>query len=150
MRIGIFSRWCLWAVLGFVAFHAATPPLGADEAAAATATVAADSQPVADPAADFVSLFNGRDFAGWRFSDASALPKDPPAAWRIESGSVIGVGDATAILASQWEYGDFELVFEWRASNEDFDADLYVHAGRLLAMEGSALSQHPRQTIRVQ
>jgi hypothetical protein len=135
MRLGILRGWCLWAVIGCLTFHSAASPLGADEAPVAAVVSAdsqADSQPVAEPAGDFVSLFNGRDFAGWRFSDASALPKDPPAAWRIESGTIIGAGDATAILASQWEYGDFELVFEWRAANEDFDADFYLHAGRLL------------------
>lgn len=83
-------------------------------------------------AQDFVPLFNGRDFTGWRFSDQSAMPKSPPAAWRVEGGVIIGAGDAPAILASQWDYADFELEFEWRATDDAFDADLYIHSGRLL------------------
>lgn len=81
---------------------------------------------------EWVPLFNGKDFSGWRFSDASALPKQPPSVWKIENGVVIGAGDPQAILASQWEYEAFELEFDWRAMAEDYDADLYVHAARLL------------------
>jgi hypothetical protein len=81
---------------------------------------------------DFVSLFNGKDFTGWRFSDKSAMPKQSPTAWNIENGVIIGSGDKRAILASQWEYEAFELEFDWRATNDDYDADFYVHAGRLL------------------
>jgi hypothetical protein len=61
---------------------------------------------------DFVSLFNGKDFTGWRFSDKSAMPKQSPTAWKIENGVIIGSGDKRAILASQWEYEAFELEFD--------------------------------------
>lgn len=81
---------------------------------------------------EFVNLFNGRDFTGWRFSDQSALPKEAPAGWTIKDGVIVGGGTADAILASQWDYGDFELEFEWRALSDDFDADLYLHSDRLL------------------
>lgn len=89
----------------------------------------------ADAATDaegLISLFNGRDFTGWRFSDHSAMPKDIPAAWKIDNGVIVGVGDAEAMLASQWDYGDFEFELEWRAKDDAYDADLYVHSGRLL------------------
>lgn len=79
----------------------------------------------------FVRLFNGSDFSGWRFGDQSALPQEIPAAWKVEDGAIVGTGDPAVILASQWDYGDFELEFEWRAG-ADVDADVYVHAGRTL------------------
>lgn len=92
-------------------------------------------------AQDFAPLFNGRDFTGWRFSDQSAMPKSPPAAWRVEGGVIIGAGDAPAILASQWDYADFELEFEWRAKDDAFDADLYIHSDRLLGADPIRLTK---------
>ncbi len=80
---------------------------------------------------DFVSLFNGQDFTDWRFGDESAAPKTIPAAWRIEEGVIVGRGEAAAILASQWDYSNFEFEFDWNGG-DDVDADLYVHAGRML------------------
>ena len=104
------------------------------------------------PAADFVPLFNGADFTGWRFGDASAAPSEPPGAWRVEEGTIVGAGDATAILATQWDYGDFELEFEWRADRDDVDVDVFVHAGRLLPADPiritAALAGGPQETDR--
>jgi hypothetical protein len=80
----------------------------------------------------FVPLFNGTDFTGWRFGDEAAMPREIPAAWKIENGVIVGTGDPTAILASQWDYGDFELEFEWRAGADTVDADVHVHASRML------------------
>jgi len=89
----------------------------------------------------FIALFNGKDFTGWRFSDASAVPAEPPVAWKIDAGTIVGLGDANAILASQWDYGNFELEFEWRATQDDYDADLYIHSGRLLHADPIRLKQ---------
>ncbi len=77
------------------------------------------------------SLFNGSDFAGWRIGDESALPKAPPAQWSVDNG-VIKAGDGGAMLASQWDYEDFEFEFEWRAAAETYNADVYVRSGRML------------------
>ncbi len=81
---------------------------------------------------EFVPLFNGRDFSGWRFGESSAMSAQVPADWRIEKEAIVGLGYGQSFLASQWAYESFELEFEWRATAEDYDADLYVHAGRLL------------------
>ena len=80
----------------------------------------------------FAPLDNGTDFTGWRFADQAATPREIPSAWKIESGVIVGTGDPTAILASQWDYGDFELEFEWRADADTVDADVYAHASRML------------------
>lgn len=118
------SDMCLRFLRGFLL---ATCAVGVVPAAwAQDASQRAATQPAAVP------LFNDRDFSGWRFGDDSAAPATPSAAWRIENGTLVGTGGADAILASQWDYGDFVLEFEWRAVNEDVDADVYVHAGRLL------------------
>jgi hypothetical protein len=151
MRFGFAGR--LWAAASLLFVVSCStgllPPLSSALSSALADEVGSYA---VDPATGFVPLFNGRDFTGWRFSDASALPKTPPAAWRIESGAIVcaggggaggggaggggagggGAGGGGTILASQWEYADFELVFEWRAASEDFDADFYLHAGRML------------------
>lgn len=101
--------------------------------------------------ADFVPLFNGKDFTGWRFGDESATPNQVPAAWRIEQGGIIGQGGSKAMLASQWDYSDFEFEFEWKAG-DDVDADLYVHAGRMLDADPirmtKSLAGGPQETDR--
>lgn len=114
---------CLLAVLIGPMIAPASGLARGDDAAAVRAAAAGEG---------FVSLFNGRDFSGWRFGDSAARPATPPAAWRIAAGAIVAAGDPAAILATQWDYDDFELEFEWRAASEDFDADLYVHGGRLL------------------
>jgi len=104
------------------------------------------------PAEGQVPLFNGRDFSGWRFSDSSALPATVPGAWKVEGGAIVGAGDPAVILASQWDYTDFEFEFEWRAAAADFDADVYVHAGRLLEADPirltASLAGGPQETDR--
>ena len=83
-------------------------------------------------AEDSTSLFNGRDFTGWRFGDDSGQPKQMPEQWTIEKGVIRALGDGGPILASQWDYEDFESEFEWRATDDSYNADLYVRSGRLL------------------
>ena len=70
-------------------------------------------------------------------------PKDasPPASWKIEGGLIIGAGDAKTFLASQWDYSDFELEFEWRTTDAAFDADLYIHGDRLLSADPIRLTK---------
>ena len=102
--------------------------------------------------ADFVPVFNGTDFSGWRFGDESAAPKEIPSAWRVENGVIVGKGDPAVILASQWDYGDFEFEFEWKASSDNVDADVYVHASRLLEADPiritKSLAGGPQETDR--
>ena len=83
-------------------------------------------------AGEFVSLFNGRDFQGWRLGESGALPREMPAAWRVADGVIRGTGPMGQMLATQWDYADMEFEFEWRATEEGYDADFYVHGDRLL------------------
>ena len=106
----------------------------------------------AEDAADTVPLFNGKDFSGWRFGPESRMPKETPEAWKIREGVIVGNGDGRVILASQWEYEDFELAFDWRALDPSFDADLHVHAGRTLQADpirmAKGLEGGPQETDR--
>ncbi|MBI5397460.1 MAG: DUF1080 domain-containing protein [Verrucomicrobia bacterium] len=74
-------------------------------------------------AAEFQSLFNGKDLTGWHImNDVTAEVVDGNL--RI----VKGMG----WLRSDKEYGDFVFECEWRALEEKYDSGFYLRAG----MEG--------------
>lgn len=59
-------------------------------------------------AEEWVSLFNGKDLAGW-------TQKNGTATYRVEAETIIGKtseGSPNSFLCSDVEYGDFELKFE--------------------------------------
>jgi len=60
----------------------------------------------------WVSLYNGRDLTGWHFEGSGAKPE----AWRAEGEVLSCKGHAMCYLATDKEYGDFELRLEYRAS----------------------------------
>lgn len=81
------------------------------------------------PAVDdgFESLFNGRDFTGWRFS----LQKtgDPwPDNWKIKDGVIYLTGAMRPHLVTTREFGDFEVKFEWRALTPKFNGGFYIRS----------------------
>jgi hypothetical protein len=78
----------------------------------------------------FVSLFNGKDFSGWRFSDNSALPDKLPANWKVEDGVIKLSGGGSPHCASQWDYEDFDVRFEWRAMRKNYNSGFYIRSGR--------------------
>jgi hypothetical protein len=85
------------------------PPLPAIAlwAAAATGTGIATSW-----AADWQTLFDGRDTSAWR---THGKPVDAPVAWAIEDGALAGRKGA-GNLATREQFGDFELELEWKIS----------------------------------
>lgn len=75
----------------------------------------------------FESLFNGRDFTGWRFS----LQKtgDPwPDNWKIKDGVIYLTGAMRPHLVTTREFGDFEVKFEWRALTPKFNGGFYIRS----------------------
>lgn len=78
----------------------------------------------------FISLFNGKDFSGWRFDDKSALPAKLPANWKVEDGVIKLSGGGSPHLASQWDYEDFDVRFEWRAMRKNYNSGFYIRSGR--------------------
>lgn len=77
--------------------------------------------------AGFDSLFNGRDFTGWRFS----LQKtgDPwPENWKIKDGVIYLTGAMRPNLVTTREFGDFEVKFEWRALTPKFNGGFYIRS----------------------
>lgn len=83
-----------------------------------------------EAAEGFVSLFNGKDFSGWRFGDSSALPQKLPANWKVKDGLIELSGGGSPHLASQWDYADFDVRFEWRAGRDKYNSGFYVRSRR--------------------
>ncbi len=77
----------------------------------------------------FVSLFNGKDFAGWRFGPGSALDKLPKN-WSVAESMIQLSGGGSPHLASQWDYEDFDFRLEWKAHKKGYNSGVYVRSGR--------------------
>ena len=94
--------------------------------------VAADDPPAlsADEKKEgFVPMFNGKDFTGWRFGAKTGGVR-PPSNWRVEDGLIRLSGGGSPHLASQWEYEDFEMRFNWRSGKASYNSGFYVRTGR--------------------
>ena len=87
--------------------------------AGAPASTAADQ--------DWIDLFNGQDFSGWAFDvlDGSA----PDDIWSVRDGviHVAGAGRANGVLRTVEDYGDYELVFDWRWPGTPGNSGLLIH-----------------------
>jgi 3-keto-disaccharide hydrolase/Oxidoreductase family, NAD-binding Rossmann fold len=93
-----------------------------------------------DAEEDFVSMFNGKDFTGWRFSggrDEDKVPKN----WKVEDGMIQLLGDGSPHLASRREYQDFDLRLQWRAHKKGYNSGLYVRSGRKVNINQINLAQ---------
>jgi len=77
----------------------------------------------------FVSLFNGKDFSGWRFGNASAFGKTPDN-WSIGDSLIKLKGGGSPHLASQWDYEDFDVRIEWMAHKKGYNSGFYIRSGR--------------------
>jgi hypothetical protein len=85
----------------------------------------------AEKAVGFVSMFNGRDFTGWRFGEEPPTPETLPANWKVEDGVIKLSGGGKPHLASAKDYGDFEMRFEWRAgSAKGHNSGFFIRSGR--------------------
>jgi hypothetical protein len=65
---------------------------------------------LATQAGDFVSLFDGKSFAGWSAPEGKA----PEAGWVIEKGALHLNGTKGGMLLSEKEYTSFDLEWEWK------------------------------------
>lgn len=79
--------------------------------------------------AGFISLFNGKDFSGWRFQKGSALGALPKN-WSVADGLIQLHGGGNPHLASQWPFDDFDMRFQWKAHKKGYNSGFYVRSGR--------------------
>ncbi len=99
----------------------------------------------AEPPAGFTSLFNGRDLSGWRGrpqldprKEAAGTSteraerqaewnRDLAAHWTIQDGEI--VSDGTGVyLTTERDYGDFELLLDWKLPVPCVDSGIYLRA----------------------
>lgn len=79
--------------------------------------------------AGFVSMFNGKDFTGWRFEGKESPPKALPDNWKVEDGVIKLSGGSKPHLGSAKSYRDFEMKFEWRAVKENYNSGFFIRSG---------------------
>jgi len=73
---------------------------------------------IAQPAAQWESLFNGKDLKGWK-------PLNGHAKYEAKDGMIVGttvLGEPNSFLATEKEYGDFILEFEFKLSDADMNS----------------------------
>ncbi len=83
----------------------------------------------ADKDAGFVSMFNGKDFTGWRFEGKESPPKELPDNWSVSDGLIKLSGGGKPNLGSAKAYADFEMKFEWRAVKDKYNSGFFIRSG---------------------
>ena len=78
-------------------------------------------EPVASPASEWQVLFDGETLAGWRSFKSDALPTG----WVVEDGAIHLAEPGGGDLMTADAYGDFELEFEWRISENGNSGIIY-------------------------
>ncbi|MFM8471870.1 MAG: DUF1080 domain-containing protein [Limisphaerales bacterium] len=74
---------------------------------------------------EFKPLFNGKDFAGWRFSgQKEGVPW--PENWKVKDGVISLTGGGKPHLVTVAEFGDFEMKFEWRALRDKYNSGFFI------------------------
>ncbi|HMQ16305.1 MAG TPA: DUF1080 domain-containing protein, partial [Phycisphaerae bacterium] len=85
--------------------------------------LASEGLTAAERAAGWKRLFDGRTPAGWRGYKQQTFPMH---GWKVESGALMclaGMGGGD--LVTNEEYGDFELLFEWRVADKGNSGVMY-------------------------
>jgi hypothetical protein len=72
----------------------------------------------------FTPMFNGKDFSGWRFTSKDGKAPN----WSVKDGVIHLTGGGSPHLASVKAYGDFEMIFEWRALREKYNSGFFIRA----------------------
>ena len=95
--------------------------------------VAADALRAEDLSAEekqqgFQSLFNGKDFTGWRFVGKGGETKEAPN-WKVADGVIQLSGGGSPHLSTDREYADFEMRFEWRGLKERYNSGFFIRSG---------------------
>lgn len=94
--------------------------------------LAADTAHAQDVSAEekqqgFQSLFNGKDFTGWRFVGKDGETKDAPN-WKVADGVIQLSGGGSPHLSTDREFADFEMRFEWRGVKDRYNSGFYVRS----------------------
>ena len=91
--------------------------------------------------AGFVSMFNGANFNGWRFTGKES--DKPPKNWSVEGGVIKLSGGGEPHLRTVYEFANFEMRFEWRAKREKYNSGFFIRSPK---NHSSKKRQQGRQT----
>ncbi|MFT7642496.1 MAG: hypothetical protein ACI9G1_004254 [Pirellulaceae bacterium] len=91
-------------------------------------TLQADELSKDEKDAGFISMFNGKDFDGWRFT-GGAVP-ETVTNWKVENGVIHLTGGGRPNLGTEKAYRDFEMRFQWRALRENYNSGFYIRSGK--------------------
>jgi len=97
---------------------------------------ATEPQPVAEETpAEWIDLFDGETLNGWEDPAAETPPGD---SWVVEDGWIKAVNDPTLRedLFTKENFGDFELVFEWKISKNGNSGVKYRVQDRAVLVRG--------------
>jgi hypothetical protein len=83
-----------------------------------------------EKAEGFKPLFNGKDFTGWRFSGGKEDGAREAPNWKVKDGMILLSGGSEPHLATEREYADFELRFQWRALRDPYNSGLFLRSGQ--------------------
>ena len=78
--------------------------------------------------AGFVSMFNGKDFTGWRFS-GDADPQEVTN-WKVKDGVILLSGGSRPHLGTVKAYRDFEMRFQWRSLGKKYNSGFYIRSSK--------------------
>ncbi len=92
-----------------------------------------------EKAAGFVSMFNGTDFNGWRFTGEES--DKPPENWSVEGGVIKLSGGGKPHLATVHEFANFEMRFQWRALREKYNSGFFIRSPKNLGKNQLNLAQ---------
>jgi len=76
-----------------------------------------------------VSLFNGKDLAGWK-ADVPAADKDPniSPSFIVRNGMLVSMGKPGGHLVTEKEYSNYKLTVEYRFAKDGGNCGVLVHA----------------------
>jgi len=90
----------------------------------ASTVALADELSSEEKQAGFVSMFNGQDFSGWRFTGDKK--PDEVSNWKVADGVIQLSGGGSPHLVTEREYANFEMRFEWRALREKYNGGFFI------------------------
>mgnify|MGYP005839274831 CR=1 FL=1 len=79
----------------------------------------------------FVSLFDGKTFAGWRVN------QDTPKSWKIDGGLLVLTGGSSHLF-TQEEFDDFVIRFEWRPAKKGYNSGFLLRGRQIQMAQGGA------------
>ncbi len=74
-----------------------------------------------------ISLFNGKDLAGWKLF----IPDedvDPATVWSVSDGVISCTGTPTGYMRTEKSYENYRLLVEWRWPGEGANSGVLLHA----------------------